>query len=152
MLHGITTINLDAKGRLAIPTRYREDLVRNCEGKMVLTVDSQDRCLLLYPEPEWEEVERKLVRLPALNKHSRRLQRLLIGHASECQIDNNGRILLSPPLREFAELDKATVLIGQGNKFEIWSDKNWTVHRDETLSMNSDPDGELPEEFGSLSL
>ena len=105
MFRGVNTVNLDSKGRLAIPTRYREQLVRLCEGQMVVTVD-RDGCLLLYPLPEWEEIERKLARLSSFQKQTRRLQRLLIGHATECEMDANGRILLSQPLREFAGLEK----------------------------------------------
>ncbi len=151
MFRGVNTVNLDSKGRLAIPTKYREQLTRLCEGQMVVTVD-RDGCLLLYPLPEWEEIERKLARLSSFNKQTRRLQRLLIGHASECEMDGNGRILLSQPLREFAGLDKAVVLIGQSNKFEIWSETTWTDRRKEWLQGDDDDDGDLPPELESLSL
>jgi MraZ protein len=151
MYRGVSTINLDSKGRMAIPTRYRDALLRQCEGHMVITVD-RDNCLLLYPLPEWEEIERKLVRLPSFNKQARRLQRLLIGHATECELDGNGRILLPPPLREFAGLDKAVVLIGQGNKFEVWDESRWASRRDEWMQADGEDEGELPDELGSLSL
>jgi len=105
----------------------------------------------LYPLPEWEEIERKLVRLPTLNAAARRLQRLLIGHATEVELDGNGRILLPPPLRDFASLDKAAVMIGQGNKFEIWDEGRWNTRRAEWLGATGN-EGELPDEFGSLSL
>src|SRR3989344_2525408 len=105
MFRGVNNLALDSKGRLAIPVRYRDTLARHCNGQMVLTVD-RDHCLLLYPLPEWEEIERKLVKLPSLSKPARRLQRLLIGHATECELDAAGRILLAPPLREFASLVK----------------------------------------------
>jgi MraZ protein len=151
VFRGLATLNLDSKGRMAIPTRYRENLLRTCEGQMVLTVD-RDHCLLLYPLPDWEEIERKLVRLPSFNKQARRLQRLLIGHATECELDGNGRILLPPALREFASLDKSVVLIGQGNKFEVWAEEAWTARRAEWLGEAGDEDAELPDELGSLSL
>lgn len=151
MFRGLATLNLDSKGRMAIPTRYREGLLRTCEGQMVVTVD-RDHCLLLYTLPDWEEIERKLVRLPSLNKYARRMQRLLIGHATECELDGNGRILLPPALREFAGLDKSVVLIGQGNKFEVWAEEAWAVRRAEWLSETGDEDEELPDELGSLSL
>jgi MraZ protein len=118
---------------------------------MVVTVDL-DSCLLLYPLPEWEEIERKLVRLPSFNKQARRLQRLLIGHATECELDGNGRILLPQPLREFAAMEKSVVLIGQGNKFEIWAEERWNDSRSEWLEGSGEDDGELPQELGSLSL
>jgi len=150
MFRGVNALTLDSKGRLAIPTRYRDELVRVANGRLVVTVD-RDHCLLLYPLPEWEEIERKLVKLPSFNAPARRLQRLLIGHATEVELDGSGRILLPPPLREFAALDKTVVMIGQGNKFEIWDEAQWNTRRAEWLSAN-DGDGELPDELGSLSL
>jgi MraZ protein len=150
MFRGVSTLNLDAKGRLAIPTKYRERLAAYCNGQMVLTVD-RDQCLLLYPLPDWEEIERKLVKLPSFNAQARRLQRLLIGHATECELDGNGRILLPPPLREFAGLDKGVVLIGQGHRFEVWDENTWNTRRTEWLAAG-EGDGELPPELGSLSL
>lgn len=150
MFRGVNSLHLDAKGRLAIPTRYREALIRHCNGQMVITVD-RDHCLLLYPLPEWEEIERKLVRLPSFNKHARRLQRLLMGHATECELDSAGRILIPPPLREFAGLNKAIVMIGQGNKFEIWNEEAWNVQRAQWLAEQGE-DGELPADLESLSL
>jgi len=134
-----------------MPSKYRDRLQNHCNGQLVVTVD-RDHCLLLYPLPEWEEIERKLVRLPSLNKQARRLQRLLIGHATEVELDGHGRILLPPPLREFADLEKRIVLIGQGNKFELWNEELWGNRRDEWLSESDDEDGDLPEELGSLSL
>ncbi len=150
MFRGVNALNLDSKGRLAIPTKYRDELVRLANGRMVVTVD-RDHCLLLYPLPEWEEIERKLVKLPSFNVPARRLQRLLIGHATEVELDGNGRILLPPPLREFAGLDKAVVMIGQGNKFEIWDEAIWNTRRAEWLNA-AEGEGELPDELGSLSL
>ena len=150
MFRGVNSITLDAKGRMAMPTRYRDRLTSHCDGQLVVTVD-RDHCLLLYPLPEWEILERKLVKLPSLNKQARRLQRLLIGHATEMELDGNGRILLPPPLREFAELDKRIVLIGQGNKFEIWDEAQWAERRDQWLN-EVDGDEGLPTELESLSL
>lgn len=149
MFRGVNTLTLDSKGRIAIPTKYRDALMRHCEGQMVLTVD-RDHCLLLYPLPDWEEIERKLVKLPSFNAHARRLQRLLIGHATECELDGSGRILLPPPLREFAGLEKGIVLIGQGNKFEVWDETAWNTRRAEWLA--GEAEGAMPTELESLSL
>jgi len=121
-----------------------------CDGQMVVTVD-RDHCLLLYTLPDWEEIERKLVRLPSLNKQARRLQRLLIGHATEVELDANGRILLPSPLRGFASMDKQVVLIGQGNKFELWDETIWNERRESWLN-EEDNDDDLPAELESLSL
>ncbi|HET6725412.1 MAG TPA: division/cell wall cluster transcriptional repressor MraZ [Gammaproteobacteria bacterium] len=150
MLRGVNTLALDAKGRLAIPTRYRDGLAQRCAGQMVITVD-YDRCLLLYPLPDWEELEQKLVRLSGLNKQSRRLQRLLMGHATDLELDSHGRVLLPAPLREFASLDRRVVLIGQGNKFELWDEDTWTERRDVWID-EADEDESLPEELARLSL
>lgn len=150
MLRGVNNITLDTKGRMAMPTRYRERLHERCAGQLVVTVD-RDHCLLMYPLPEWEEIERKLVRLPSLNKQARRLQRLLIGHATECQLDANGRVLLPPPLREFASLNRQAVLIGQGNKFELWDEQIWNERRAVWLAEEDD-ELEMPDELESLSL
>lgn len=150
LFRGVNTLNLDAKGRLAIPSRYREDLGEICEGQLVMTVD-RDQCLLIYPTPEWEEIEKKLVKLPSLNKQARRLQRLLIGHATELELDSHSRILIPPPLREFAELDKKVMLIGQGNKFELWDETRWNTRRNEWMEEEDD-DLTLSAELESLSL
>ena len=150
MFRGINPLNLDAKGRLAMPVKYRDRLQESCQGQLVLTVD-RARCLLVYPLPEWEEIERKLVKLPSFNEQTRSLQRLLIGHATEVELDGAGRILLPPPLRQFAALDKRVVLIGQGNRFELWNEGNWEERREQWLSQD-DSDQPLPAELETLSL
>lgn len=151
LFRGVTQLSLDAKGRMAMPAKYRDRLLSQCGGQLVITVD-RDHCLLLYPLPEWEEIERKLVKLPSLNPAARRLQRLLIGHATECELDGAGRILLPPPLREFAKLDKRLVLIGQGNKFELWDEDAWSAKREDWLAEEGAEGLQLPPELESLSL
>lgn len=150
MFRGVNVLNLDAKGRIAMPTRYREQLVEQCASKLVVTVD-RDHCLLIYPFPEWEEIERKLVKLPSFNKQARSLQRLLVGYATESDMDAQGRILLTPPLRQFAQLDKRVVLIGQGNKFECWDEQTWNNNCEAWFAAEQDG-GEMPPELESLSL
>lgn len=151
MLRGITEINLDAKGRLAIPTRYRQYINDSCKGQLIVTVD-QEYSLLIYPQPDWEEIEQKLAELPSFDKQARLLQRLLIGHATEVEMDGNGRLLIPPPLREFAGLDKRVVLIGQGKKFELWDDQRWYGHRTEWITESAESGGGLSEQVGSFSL
>ena len=112
MFRGVAELNLDAKGRMTMPTRYRERLNERCAGRLVVTIDTDERCLLLYPLPEWENIERKLDALPSFNAQARRVQRLLMGHATDSDMDNNGRLLLPPPLRQYASLDKHVVLRG----------------------------------------
>ena len=125
MFRGISGATLDAKGRMAMPARFRERLVAVASGKLVVTVDMREKCLLLYPLPEWETVQEKLDALPNMRAGTRWLQRILIGHATDLELDGNGRILLPGPLREHCGLSKGLVLVGQGNKVEIWAQNTW---------------------------
>ncbi|HEB77260.1 MAG TPA: transcriptional regulator MraZ [Methylothermaceae bacterium] len=129
MFRGLHSLNLDGKGRLAIPARYRDALEADHQGQIVVTIAVDNRCLWLYPWTQWQALEQQLLSLPTVNRHSRRLQRLLIGHAQECQLDGQGRILLNAPLRKYANLNKSVVLVGVGNKLEIWEEKAWEVRR-----------------------
>ena len=133
---------------MAIPTRYRERIATRCDGQMIVTVD-KDHCLLVYPLTDWEELERKLVRLPSMNKIARRIVRIMVGYATEVDMDANGRILVSRELRDFASIDKQAMLIGQGNKFELWDEEIWNQKRDEWL--NEEDDGDLPPDLESMS-
>ena len=99
MFRGAAKVTLDDKGRMVLPTRYREHALERSQGKLVVTVD-RDQCLLLYPLPDWEQIERKLMSLPSLHAQARRLQRLMVGHATELDLDGHGRLLLPPELRD----------------------------------------------------
>jgi MraZ protein len=133
MFRGLNLINLDLKGRFAMPARYREILQENCGGKLIATIDTEQKCLLIYPEPAWLEIEKKLALLPSFDLQARRIQRLLIGHATEMGWDSTGRLLLPPPLRDYADLQKEIALVGQGNKFEVWNERVWKTARDSWL-------------------
>ncbi len=148
VFRGASKVSLDAKGRMAIPTRYRERLSARCDGQLIVTVD-RDHCLLVYPLPDWEELERKLVRLPSMNKVARRIVRIMVGYATEVDMDASGRILVSKELREFASLEKQGMLIGQGNKFELWDEATWNEKRDAWL-LDED-DGDMPADLESIS-
>jgi MraZ protein len=123
---------------MVMPTKYRERLLERSAGRLVVTID-RDQCLLLYPLPDWEEIERKLMRLPTLNVQARRLQRLMVGHATDLELDGHGRVLLPAELRNFAGLVRDGVLLGQGNRFELWDEARWNERRDAWLK-----DEELP--------
>ncbi|MBN57020.1 MAG: cell division/cell wall cluster transcriptional repressor MraZ [Oceanospirillaceae bacterium] len=151
MFRGLNTINLDAKGRLAIPAKFRERLAVLCGGHMVVTIDTEERSLLIYPVNEWEEIEAKITSLPTFDPRARRIQRLLVGHATDVEIDGSGRILLRAALREYAGLEKETVLIGQGKKLELWSKASWEGTRDEYLEQVND-ESQLSEQIMSISL
>ena len=139
---------MDAKGRMAIPAKYRETLSSECGGKIVMTAHTQDKCVLVYPETEWlENILPAIEKLPTFNKKALRAQRLLIGYASTLELDGNGRVLVPPTLRDYAGLDKKLMLVGLGKKFELWSEEKWLASIAEL-----DDDDELPEEMLSLSL
>ena len=142
---------MDAKGRVAFPARYREKLGGEERDPIIVTIDTQARCLLVYPLSKWEEIEQEIQELPSLNPAVRRFQRLLIGYASELQFDANGRTLLPQSLRDYAGLQKKLVLVGQGNKLELWSEALWLAEREQAL-QDSGSDAELPDELITLSL
>jgi MraZ protein len=151
MFRGATQVTLDAKGRMVLPTRYRERIMERCQGQMVVTID-RDHCLLLFPLPEWEVLEAKLMRLPTLNEASRRLQRLMVGHATDIELDAAGRLLLPPKLREFAKLDRDVVLVGQGARFELWNEARWNESRDAWLAEDNSVPGDPPADLNTLSI
>ncbi|MEK9654720.1 MAG: division/cell wall cluster transcriptional repressor MraZ [Halieaceae bacterium] len=150
MFRGVQYINLDAKGRMAVPARQREQLSVICEGQLVMTVDTQSTCLAIYPLAEWERIERDVQALPALNPAVKRFQRLVLGYASDLQLDGNGRVLVPSALREYAQLERRAVLVGQGNKLELWSEELW--QRECEAALNADSTGELPAELMQLNL
>lgn len=151
MFRGVSHIAMDAKSRLAMPAKHRERLMDVCGGQLVATIDTHARCLLVYPMPDWEEIEKKLQALPTFNPKVRSYQRLLLGYASDLELDGSGRFLLPPSLREHAQLDRKAVLVGQVNKFELWSEELWIAERDRSLAAVA-ADDTVPEEMMSLTL
>jgi MraZ protein len=151
VFRGINSVNMDTKGRLAMPTRYRERLQLDASSQLVATIDTEESCLLLYPLPAWEAIEAKLARLPSFNPAARRIQRLLLGHATELELDSQGRILIPPLLREYASIEKKSILLGQGNKFELWSEAAWQTRRQDWLEEEI-KENDLPDELQSISL
>tara|TARA_B100000686_G_scaffold303622_1_gene340601 strand:+ start:461 stop:871 length:411 start_codon:yes stop_codon:yes gene_type:complete len=136
---------------MAMPARYREQLVAHCAGHLVVTIATDHRCLLLYPLSEWEPIERQIESLSSFDSSSQRVKHLLIGHANDLELDNNGRVLLPQELRLYAQLEKHICLIGQGKKLEIWSQECWSEQRDKWLT-ESTLEGELPEKLRTLAL
>lgn len=151
MFRGVQHVTMDAKGRLAIPARQREPLQAQCEGNIVVTIDTQSSCLVIYPMPAWEKIEEDLQNLPSLNPGVKRFQRLVLGYATDIQLDGNGRMLLPPSLREYAQLQKKLVLVGQGNKLELWCEDLWVAERDSAL-LDVGADEPLPDELMNLQL
>jgi len=148
MFRGATSLNLDAKGRLAVPSRHREAMLAQCAGHLVMTAHPH-RCLLLYPQPAWEPIQAKMMALSSFDKQSSVLQRLLVGYAEDIEMDNAGRLLVSPSLREFAALEKQVMLVGQGSHFELWNMDAWRAQLE--LVMSGD-EMLLPAELEGFSL
>ena len=151
MFRGANAISLDAKGRLAMPSRYRDELVSRCSGQLIVTIDAVDPCLCVYPLPEWELIEAKLRDLPSLREETRRLQRLLIGNAVDIELDGSGRFLVPPRLRAHAGLDKHAMLVGQLNTFQLWNEDAWNALADADLAAIQQP-GALPDDLRDLIL
>ena len=152
MFRGVFNINMDTKGRMAMPTKHRDALNSSDSGQLVATIDIQSRCLLIYPLSTWEDIEEKLQKLPTLNPSTRRLQRLMLGHASELEMDANGRVLLPAVLRDYADLQKKLVLVGQGNKFELWSEDAWVAETEQAIADANNGELVIPDELQGLVL
>lgn len=152
MFRGLSLGQMDSKGRITVPANYRTLIVEEAGGALVATIDPIDACLLLYPFPQWQVIEEKLESLPTFQPASRRLQRLLIGHATELELDRQGRILLPNLLREYAEIDRSVMLVGQGKRIEIWSESLWEDARTTWLAESIGDEHGAPMELSGLSL
>ena len=148
MFKGISNLSIDVKGRASMPQRYRDDFCIKEKCKLVITAD-KDKCLLIYTQANWKVIEKKLVKLPSYNNEARFIQRLLIGHATESEIDSQGRFLIPTPLREYAGVKKKIILLGQGNKFELWAEEAWNQGMTSWLAAqnNNDSDNEALNEL-----
>lgn len=151
MFRGANAINLDAKGRLAMPSRYRDELDSRSGGQLIVTIDAIDPCLCIYPLSEWELIEAKLRELATFREENRRLQRLLIGNAVDLELDGSGRFLVPPRLRDYAKLDKRVMLVGQLNKFQLWDEDAWNTLADADLAAIQQP-GAMPDDLRDLIL
>lgn len=152
MFRGFHTVNIDDKGRIAVPSRYRQRLMADADGNLVLTLNPLDRSLWLYPQNHWEQIETKLAALSEFDKRSRRTKQMMRGYAYDCQLDSQGRVLIPSELRDYARLQKQVVILGQGNKFEVWDQPSWEQQRDNWLSQVDTEDSEFSEALKSLSL
>ncbi len=148
MFRGEATVSLDSKRRLVVPARYRDVLLGNGGGRVVEPA-APTRCLLLYPLPEWEPIEKKLNGLSDFNPRTRGLKQLLVGYAHDMDMDGAGRILLPPMLKKFAELDKSVVMVGQGGKIELWNEARWADKIGQALEFGDDA---LPPELEGFTL
>ncbi len=147
VFRGVAELVLDAKGRLAVPARNRDGLVADSAGRLVITADPGG-CLLIYPLATWEPIQAQLMSLSSFNDKIRGLQRLIVGHADDVELDAAGRILVPPALRRYAGLDKHVVLVGQGQKLELWDASKWQAQTAQTIAFP----GGLPPELSGFSL
>lgn len=135
MFRGESNLSLDGKGRMAVPARYREQLRDSCGGKVIATVSLLDPCLVVYPLPEWQRIEERLKSLPAFDRKAQTIRQLVIGRASDLELDSQGRVLLPQYLREFARLEKRIKMVGQVNNFELWDEETWNRWCTEQLAQ-----------------
>ena len=146
MFRGNHQLSMDAKGRLAVPKKYRDSLAAECGLKMVITTGQYEDCLVVYPLPEWQRIEEKLRRHPDLSPEAddeARAKaewtcRLVIGNATDCEIDSHGRLLIPPPLRTHAHLEKHVRMVGSSEKFELWNDSQWSERSTQEFARNKD--------------
>ena len=124
MFQGASELNLDVKGRMAVPVKHREPLSQPSAGKLVVTAH-REGCLLMYPLAHWEPIRDQVMKFPSLDPAAAAWKRLLIGFAEDHVLDGNGRVLLSPELRKFAGIERLVMFVGQGNYFEIWNAPAW---------------------------
>jgi MraZ protein len=135
--HGAAVITLDAKGRIAIPTRHREAL-RDGGAALVLTAHPEG-CVLIYPEPAWEAVRQRVEEFPSFNALASWWKRLLIGFEEHVAPDASGRVLLSPALRLHAKLERDAMMVGQGRYFELWDAGVWSAKLGHALAGPAAP-------------
>jgi MraZ protein len=128
MFRGSSTHNLDAKGRIIIPSRFRE-VIRSGGGDTVM-ITRMDKSLFAYTLAEWSKIEGRILDLAEKSEHMRRFRRVFIGGAFECNCDKQNRVLIPPSLRKYAQLKKEIVLVGVLDHFEIWSEENWDLEND----------------------
>ena len=142
MFQGRSALSLDAKGRMSVPTRHRDALMLQCEGRLTLT-RHPDGCLLLYPRPVWESVRERIAALPL---SAGAWKRFFLGNATDVELDGTGRVLIAPELRQGAGLDKEVVLLGMGAHFELWDAAVLAAKESEVIA------GGIPEALSGLAI
>ncbi|HEV8247980.1 MAG TPA: division/cell wall cluster transcriptional repressor MraZ [Polyangiaceae bacterium] len=148
MFRGQFVHSVDVKGRVSLPARFRDLLVADGDARFVLTPALFDPCLHLYPMRAWEELERKLLELPTLERHAMRFRRMYVSAAVECELDGSGRVLVPPQLRERALLEKEVVWAGMGRILELWAKTAW----DRALGMSDGEQAEFRQAMEQLKI
>lgn len=146
MFSGRHALNLDAKGRLAVPSKHREKLNASCGGRVVLTQHPMDNCLVIYPEPQWLTIADQVAGLSDADSRVRALKRRFLGQAVEMELDGSGRILVPTELRDLIGLDKKAMLVGILHRFELWAEDAWQAEQ-----AKLDMEDAMPESASSLA-
>ena len=141
MFQGASSLSLDNKGRLSVPTRHRDVLAAVAAGQLTITRHPHG-CLMVFPRPAWEQFRQRIAELPIAAQW---WKRILLGNAMDVEIDGTGRVLVSPELRAAAKLDKETVLLGMGNHFELWDKATYEAQEAQAMQ------GDMPEVFKDFS-
>jgi len=137
VFRGANSINLDSKGRIAVPAKYRQSIIESAASHMIITFDPYDNCLLIFTLEHWETTEAGLQALSNSKPLHRRLRRIMLSHATEVDMDASGRLLIPSVLRERAKLKKDVMLIGQGKTFQLWDESSWHKLVEEDMSVLS---------------
>lgn len=137
---------------MAVPARHRDLLVAGGVNTLILTLSPWDSCLWAYPLPAWDEIDNKLNALPAADAESRMAKRVVLGHATDCVMDAQGRVLVPQELRDLAGISRRAVVLGQGNKFEVWDEAAWSRQREAWLQTVADGGNATSAMLSSLSL
>ena len=141
MFQGASSLSLDAKGRLSVPTRHRDVLTATAGGQLTITKHPHG-CLMLFPRPEWEKFRDRVAELPM---SAQWWKRIFLGNAMDVELDSTGRVLVSPELREGASIQRETVLLGMGRYFELWDKATYDAQEAKAMQ------GDMPEVFKDFS-
>jgi MraZ protein len=148
MFRGATQVSMDAKGRIVVPTKHRDELTAGGGADVVLTAHPH-RCLILYPTAAWMPIEAKLTGLSSFNPQTSAMQRMIVGQADVLTLDSAGRLSVNPVLRKFARLDKDLMLVGQGSHLELWDVAAWDLQMDKLMDIDNLV---IPQELEGFSL
>lgn len=152
MIAGFHQINLDAKGRLALPTAHRAHVQEGCQNKLVVTISLRDPCLFVYPFHVFKEVERTLLQLSSTDRLELTVKQMILAHASHVEVDGSGRILIPAGLRDHASLQKHLCVYWEGNKYCIWDNDRWLQHKKDSISSLQENFEGMSETIRGLSL
>ncbi len=142
VFQGASSLSLDAKGRLSVPTRHREVLTATASGQLTITRHPHG-CLMLFPRTEWEKFRERVAALPMTAQW---WKRIFLGNAMDVEMDNTGRLLVSPELRAAAHISKEAVLLGMGTHFELWDKATYDAQEAEAMQ------GDMPDVFRDFSI